>query len=182
MLSGGFISKVLINGDLIFVRMEEFLVDPFVGCGDESLCASRVSHNLSPPLAALGDNDNESWLDRSSCWGEQVLLEDDSVEVIEVVADSMNQIADWVGYALPNSNRISPMTCFERAQHVPCVVSTLDFLSSCWDVQKLVQDEVIEVYVVERVCSFKSANGSVEDSVRCVDEAPLNPTLESAME
>ncbi|CAL0303200.1 unnamed protein product [Lupinus luteus] len=62
--------NVMIDSELVVARMEEFLGDPFVGCGDESFCESRISSNMSPPISACGDSDNESWLDRASCWGE----------------------------------------------------------------------------------------------------------------
>ncbi|CAL0328751.1 unnamed protein product [Lupinus luteus] len=110
--------------------MVEFLVDPFLGCGDGSLCLARLSSKVCLPLAGPVDSEHDSWQNRASCWGEQNLVEDDFDDVVDVVAENLLQVEDWVGneHILPLP--MSPERCRdEDASHFISANSVAGFAS-----------------------------------------------------
>ncbi|CAL0326226.1 unnamed protein product [Lupinus luteus] len=152
--------KVLIDGELVVVRMVEFTGDPFLGCGVVISCSSMNFANMFSHLAASGDSDNDFWQDRASCWGEQNLMEDNNDEVTEVVANSLNKIVDWVGNVPSKSpNPISQERCLDEVPVGSIPLPIVEDLVTCRHVQNYLEEAIVEVDAVVNDSLIQAVDG-----------------------
>lgn len=82
--------KVRVDGVEFIVRLVESFEVHSLGCLEVGSCSSRISSSWNQVAEVHGDSDFESWQDRDSCWGENILMNEEDDEVADSLVNELS--------------------------------------------------------------------------------------------